>query len=135
MKNNFTYTLTALLTIAISIGACSKGEKKPTLIVHVQERDGSIGVGATVRAWPGQNNSGGILNEDDIDQTGTTNAAGDVTFKFSGSVVLDIDVIYYKQSDTLSTASDTLTGHRVVKLETVRQVSDDNITNETVQVH
>lgn len=134
MKNNFIYTLAVLLTIAISIGACSKGEKNPTLIVHVQERDGTVAGGATVRVWPGQNNTGGALNEDDIDQTGTTNAAGDVTFKFGGSVVLDIDVIYYKTSDTLSTATDTLTGHRVVKLEAVRQVSDDNITNETVEV-
>jgi hypothetical protein len=135
MKHNFIYTLTVLLTIAISIGACSKGEKHPTLVVHVQERDGTLAAGATVRAWPGQNNTGGVVNDQVVDQTGTTNAAGDVTFELEGSVVLDIDVIYYRTIITTIAVTDTLSGHRVVKLESNRQVSDENITYETVEVY
>jgi hypothetical protein len=134
MKQNIIYTLAALLTIALSMGGCSKEEKNPTLVVHVQETSGALVRGATVRAWPGQINTGGVVNEKDVDQTGTTDAAGDVTFEFGGSVVLDIDVLYYRTSTTLLLAMDTLEGHRVVKLEAVRQVSDENITYETVVV-
>lgn len=133
MKHNFIYTLTAILIVAISIGACSKGNKSPQLNVHVQELDGTLAPGATVRVWAGSNNTSGVLDEDVIDQTGVTNEAGDVSFQFENSVVLDIDVIYYKTLDTLNT-TDTLEGSRVVKIETVRQVSDDNIINETIEV-
>ncbi len=41
MKRNFLYTLTALLTIAFTIGACSKEERNPTLIVKVKEKNGT----------------------------------------------------------------------------------------------
>ena len=133
MKHNFIYTLAALLTIAISIGACSKGNKSPKLNVHVQELDGTLAPGATVRVLAGSNNTSGVLDEDVIDQTGLTDANGDISFQFENSVVLDIDVIYYKTLDSLNTI-DTLEGSRVVKIETVRQVSDYNIINETIEV-
>jgi hypothetical protein len=130
MKHTFIYTL---LTIAITIGACSKGDKSPTLKVHVQELDGTLAPGATVRVWAGLNNTSGILDEDVIDQSGVTDAVGDIIFEFENSVVLDIDVIYYK-TDTLN-GRDTLEGSKVVKIETVRQVSDDNMINETIEVN
>jgi hypothetical protein len=135
MKHKIIYILAAFLTISLSIGGCSKEEKSPTLIVHVQEANGSSAVGATVRAWPGQSTAGGTINQEDVDQTGITNVSGDVTFKFGGSVVLDVDVLFYKTSATLTYAMDTLSGRKVVKLEAVRQVSDENIIFETVVVN
>ncbi len=135
MKRNFLYTLTALLTIAFTIGACSKEERNPTLIVKVKEKNGTAASGASVRAWPGKNagQPGSIINETSVDQSGTTNSAGEVTFEFDASVVLDIDVVYYKDlPDT--TWVDTLTGHKVVKLESIRQKSEENVTTEEVEI-
>tara|TARA_B100000809_G_scaffold34697_1_gene30352 strand:- start:1843 stop:2274 length:432 start_codon:yes stop_codon:yes gene_type:complete len=142
MKRKSIYTIAALLTIAFTIGACSKEERSPKLIVHVQEKDGTSASGASVRAWPGQNagQPGSIINEARVDQSGNTDAAGDVTFEFDASVVLDLDVTFYKNIlDTTSlgldsTWVDTLTGHKVVKLEAIRQKSEENTTNEMVEV-
>ena len=104
--------------------------------------DGAAAPGAIVRAWPGQNagQPGSIINEDVVDQTTNADAAGDATFEFESSVVLDIDVTYYKDvmdttvlgADTIRV--DTLTGHKVVKLEALRQKSEENTTYETVEV-
>lgn len=135
MKRKSIYTLTALLVLAFAFTACSKKERNPMLIVHVQEKDGVAAVGATVRAWPGKNagQAGSIINETSVDQTGTTDASGDVVFEFDASVVLDIDVLFYKPlPDT--TWIDTLSGHKVVKLEVIRQKSSENTTTESVDV-
>jgi|TARA_B110001469_G_C9541127_1_gene268705 hypothetical protein len=142
MKRKSIYTIAALLTIAFTIGACSKEERSPTLVVHVQEKDGTASPAASVRAWPGQNagQPGSIINEDRVDQLGITNAAGDVTFEFDASVVLDLDVTFYKDIidttmlGTDTTWVDTLTGHKVVKLEAIRQKSEENTTTEMVEV-
>ncbi len=142
MKRKSIYTIAALLTLAFVFNACSKDERSPTLIVHVQEKDGTATSGASVRAWPGKNagQPGSIINEARVDQSGTTDAAGDVTFEFDASVVLDLDVTYYKDMiDTTylgldSNWIDTLTGHKVVKLESIRQKSEENITNEMVEI-
>ena len=73
-----------------------------------------------------------------MDQTTVTDAAGDAIFDFKYSSVLDIDVFYYKHGfDTLVPPEpivDTLYGHRVVKIEAIRQKSHENNYNETVTV-
>ena len=136
MKRKYIYTIATLLVVAITIGACSKKERSPRLIVHVQEADGTAAVGATVHAWPGQNagQPGSVIDDDVVDQTLRTDAAGDATFEFEFSVVLDVDVVYYKNYlDTLlNPVTDTLSGHRVVKIESVRQKSEENNYYETV---
>jgi hypothetical protein len=142
MKHKSIYTIAALLTIAFTIGACSKEERSPKLIVHVQEKNGTAASAASVRAWPGKNagQPGSIINEPVVDQTGTTDAAGDVTFEFESSVVLDLDVTYFKNISALTlngtdtTWTDTLVGHKVVKLEAIRQKSEENTTTEMVEV-
>lgn len=138
MKRKSIYTIGFLLMISATIGACSKKERSPKLIVHVQEADGTPAVGATVHAWPGSNagSSGSVIDDEVVDQTLRTDAAGDAAFEFEYSVVLDLDVIYYKNYlDTLlNPVTDTLSGHRVVKIESVRQKSAENTFNETVEV-
>ncbi|MBL4670337.1 MAG: hypothetical protein HRT73_07300 [Flavobacteriales bacterium] len=139
MKRNYIYTLGILLVIAITIGACSKEDVSPRLIIHVQEANGTPAVGATVHAWYGNNaqQNGSVLDEDGYDQTGTTDGAGDVTFEFKASAVLDIDIVEFIKTTTDGggiVTSDTLSGHKVVKIEAVRQSSDDNDFNETVIV-
>ena len=119
--------------------SCKK-ERSPRLIIHVQEENGFPASGARVRAWYGNNagNAGSVLNDVQMDQTLLTNAVGDVTFDFEFSAVLDIDVTYYKNGlDTMTPPNeivDTMYGHRVVKIETVRQKSKTNNFNETVEV-
>lgn len=142
MKHKSIYTIAAFLIVALTFNACSKEEVSPTLVVHVQEKNGKASSGATVRAWPGRNagQPGSIIDEASVDKSGTTDAAGDVTFEFDASVVLDLDVTYYKDMmDTTSLGADTtwidtLTGHKVVKLEAIRQKSDENTTTEIVEV-
>ncbi len=142
MKRKSIYTIAAFLTLVFVFTACSKEERSPTLIVHIQEKSGAASSGASVRAWPGKNagQPGSIIDEVSFDQSGTTDGAGDVTFEFDASIVLDLDVTYYKDiSDTTllgmdTTWVDTLTGHKVVKLESIRQKSEENVTNEIVEV-
>jgi len=138
MKHKYIYTIAVLLIVAITIGACSKKERSPRLIVHVQEADGTPADGATVHAWPGSNagQPGSVIDDDIVDQTLSTDAAGDAYFDFEFSVVLDLDVVYYKTYlDTLlNPVTDTLSGHRVVKIESVRQKSESNDYFETVEV-
>ncbi|MDB4533562.1 hypothetical protein N9242_01730 [Vicingaceae bacterium] len=142
MKHKSIYTIAAFLTIILAFNACSKEEVSPTLIVHVQEKNGVASAGAIVRAWPGKNagQPGSIIDEPNVDKKSTTDASGDVTFEFDASIVLDLDVTYYKDiMDTTilgtdTTWIDTLTGHKVVKLESIRQKSDENTTTEMVEV-
>ncbi len=126
------------MLIVILFAACKK-ERTPTLIVHVQEKNGRpASAGAIVHAWYGQNagQPGSVLNEPEMDQTLPTDILGDVTFNFKYSAVLDVDVIYYKEylDSLLNPVTDTLYGHRVVKIESVRQKSTENIYRETVEV-
>ncbi|MBL4592637.1 MAG: hypothetical protein JKX68_02350 [Flavobacteriales bacterium] len=138
MKHNYLYTIGVLLVVAITIGACSKKERGPRLIIHVIEKNGPIAPGASVHAWPGNDagTPGVTINDELMDQTVTTDAAGDAIFDFKFSAVLDVDVIYYKNYlDTLlNPVTDTLYGHRVVKIEQVRQSSHENNYYETVEV-
>ena len=102
------------------------------------ERDGTAADGAYVHVWPGQNvgQPGSTVNDELMDQNGYTDASGNKTFNFWQSAVLDVDVIYYKTYlDTLlNPITDTLYGKRVVKIESVRQSSDENNFYETVEV-
>ncbi|MGB0887051.1 MAG: hypothetical protein ACPGSL_02910 [Vicingaceae bacterium] len=142
MKRNFIYSFTSLLILAFAFNACSKEERSPKLVVHVAESDGSAASGASVRVWPGESagESGRIINECNYDKSDLTDSSGDVVFEFESSAVLDIDVTYYKDvmdttvlgTDTIRV--DTLTGHRVVKLEAIRQKSEENTYSETVEV-
>jgi hypothetical protein len=135
MKRNKTFYIALFLLVTISFVACKK-ERAPRLIVHVQEKNGFPAIGAEVHAWPGndpQAGGSGIVNEEQMDQTLLTDIAGNATFIFPFSAVLDVDVKYFKQvSDTLP--PDTLTGSRVVKIELVRQRGEKNDFNETVEV-
>ncbi len=138
MKHKYIYSIAVLLVAAITIVACSKKERSPTLIVHVQELDGTPANGATVHVWPGSNagTPGSVIDDNVVDQTLKTDAAGDAIFEFEHSVVLDVDVIYYKNYfDTLlNPVTDTLSGRKVVKIEAIRQKSEENNFNETVEV-
>jgi len=138
MKRNYLYSIGILLVVALFIGACSKKERGPRLIIHVQEKDGTIAPGASVHAWPGPDagQSGSVINDEMMDQTTTSDGAGNATFDFKFSAVLDVDVVYYKNYlDTLlNPVTDTLYGHKVVKIESVRQRSEENDYNEIVEV-
>ena len=138
MKRNHIYTIGVLLVFAMLIGACSKKEREPTLIIHVEEADGTKAVSAYVHAWPGPDagQSGSTINDALMDKETSTNEAGEAHFIFKFSAVLDVDVVYYKQTlDTLlNPVTDTLYGHRVVKIETVRQSGSENDYHETVVV-
>ena len=137
MKNNYLYTTGVLLLFALVFVACSKKERNPALIVHVQEQDETPADGAWVHVWTADaGQPGSTVNELMFDQEGYTDDAGNLTFNFPFSAVLDVDVIYYKNYlDTLlNPAVDTLYGHRVVKIESVRQSSEENDYRETVEV-
>lgn len=133
-KNNFRLVL--LMLIGVFAFSCAK-ERSPSLHITVYDEKGAPASGATVHAWPGDNALGGTVNEAEMDKTGTTDAAGLVSFDFKFSAVLDVDVVYYRTSqvlinDTLYNVTDSLSGHKVVKIESVRQRSEDNDYNETV---
>lgn len=138
MKHKYLYTLGVLFVFALITNACSKKEVVPKLIVHVQEVDETPANAAQVHAWygPTAGQIGVSLNEPYMDQEGYTDDQGDLIFEFRYSAVLDLDVVYYKHYlDTLlNPMVDTLYGHKVVKIETVRQKSSQNIYNEIVEV-
>ncbi len=138
MKHNYLYSIGILLVIALTTSSCSKKERGPRLIVHIQEADGTPVAGASVHAWYGSNagQAGSTLNEPLMDQTTSSNSSGDAVFDFKFSAVLDVDVIYYKNylDPLLNPVTDTLYGHRVVKIEQIRQRSHENNYNETVEV-
>lgn len=134
-KNNFRLVLLAL--IGIVAFSCAK-ERSPKLHITVTDDKGLPASGAIVHAWPGDNALGGTVNEAEMDKTGTTDAAGYVKFDFKFSAVLDVDVVYYRSTqyvDSLGnpyTVTDSLSGHKVVKIESVRQRSEDNDYKENI---
>jgi len=132
MKRNYIYIIGFIAVLTAF--SCSK-ERGPRLTVYVQEANGTPAVGATVHAWPGNDPNKGVIDEE-MDQTGTTDGAGNVVFDFKASAVLDVDVKYYKS--TVDGAglpiTDTLSGSKVTKIEAVRQSSSENNFNETVVV-
>jgi len=138
MKQQYLYFI-GIIAI-ISVFSCAK-ERAPELRIHVQESGGAPASGATVHAWPGDDSltgqtGSGISNDADMDKIATADANGDVTFNFKYSVVLDVDVRYIKSSlDTaLNTVKDTMAGKKIIKIESVRQRSKENIYNETIIV-
>lgn len=132
MKHNYIYIIGFIAVLTAF--SCSK-ERSPSLIVTVTEADGTPAVGATVHAWPGSGNTGGVIDVD-MDQSGYTDASGSVSFEFKASAVLDLDVTYFKE--TVDAAglpiTDTLLGSKVTKIESVRQKSEENKHSESVVV-
>ena len=130
-----------LLALVVSAFSCAK-ERSPTLNITVIDNQGVSAPGAIVHAWPSDdaNSTGNTVNEAEMDKTGTTDAAGQISFDFKFSAVLDVDVVYYKSTlvvDSLggvTTQIDSLSGHKVVKIESVRQRSKDNDYNETINL-
>ncbi|MCB9360477.1 MAG: hypothetical protein H6587_07830 [Flavobacteriales bacterium] len=139
MKRNFTFKTALLVTLVIGAFSCAK-ERTPTLNITVVDELGVPAAGATVHAWPSDEADGNVVNEEEMDKTGTTDAAGQVSFDFKFSAVLDVDVKYYRTTQVedgmggVITQTDSLSGHKVVKIESVRQRSKDNDYNETVEV-
>ncbi|MCB0410339.1 MAG: hypothetical protein KDD29_08970 [Flavobacteriales bacterium] len=141
MKSNNIFKLALAITFIGGVIACAK-DRSPSLHITVVDQSGAPAAGAYVHAWPSDDASqlGVTVNEDQMDKTGTTDATGKVSFDFKYSAVLDVDVIYYKTtqvvdtSNNIITVTDSLSGHKVVKIETVRQRSKDNDYEETVIV-
>ena len=137
MKQKYLYSIGVMLMLTILFVACKK-ERGPRLIVTVIEKDGTLAPGALVHAWysntAGQ--PGSVLNEPEMNQESRTGETGVAEFDFKYSAVLDVDVIYYKNylDSLLNPVVDTLYGHRVVKIEAVRQKSKENNYRETVEV-
>lgn len=148
---NFNFSVMKLLNkinVALAIGAiallaaCAK-DRSPRLNVTVVDDNGVLAPGAIVHAWPSDNaDEGGVtVNEEEMDQTKTTDAVGQVSFDFKYSAVLDVDVVYYREElmyDSIQgefvTVTDSLSGHKVVKVEVKRQRSEDNNYSETIIV-
>lgn len=141
-KNNFKLVLLTL--VGIIAFSCAK-ERSPSLHLTVIDEQGFPASGATVHAWPGDNALDGTVNEAEMDKTGYTDLSGKVSFDFKFSAVLDVDVVYYRTSQvvqydtvyntppqpndvtqTIVDVTDSLSGHRVVKIESLRQKSTDN---------
>lgn len=139
MKHKYLYTFGLILTLVVFVTSCKK-ERSPRLIVDVKEQDGTPAAGAEVHAWYGDETGrpGSVLNDALMNQTTTTDGAGQAIFKFKFSAVLDVDVVYYKQTpDSINPTiiyTDTLFGHEVVKIETVRQRDKENDYNVEVIV-
>lgn len=139
MKKKTIYGIAALLTVALTVFACKK-DRGPRLIVTVQEEDGTRAAEAEVHAWygPDAGKPGSVLNDVLMNQTSYTDADGEAVFDFKFSAVLDVDVIYYKETpDSINPTIiyvDTLFGHEVVKIEEVRQKSHENNYYSTVTV-
>lgn len=139
MKHKFLYFLIAFSGLALIFTSCKK-DRGPRLIVHVQEEDGTPAVSAYVHAWYGDNTGqpGSVLNDSEMNQRTSTDAAGDAIFDFKYSAVLDVEATYYKQyPDSLIPTimhTDTLRGRQVVKIEQLRQRSKENNYNITIDV-
>lgn len=137
-KNNFKLVLLAL--VGVIAFSCAK-ERSPSLHITVIDEKGFPASGATVHAWPGDNlqSSGSTVNEAEMDKTGYTDLTGHLKLDFKFSAVLDVDVVYYRTTqvlinDTLRDVTDSLSGHKVVKIESLRQKSSDNDYYETVNL-
>jgi hypothetical protein len=128
------FSIFAIISAFLVLQSCKK-EVPPTLVVTVVDSEGKSAPKADVHVYPKYATDGVVSKE--MDKRGTTGSDGKVTFEFKYSAVLDIDVIYAKETfdSTLMTyVSDTLTGHKVVKIESKRQRSKDNTYEETVKV-
>ncbi len=138
MKPTLNYIVLALVTV-VFFYSCAK-DRGPRLVVNVIEEDGTPAAGATVHAWPtdGPFECGScVVDEKRMDQSNVTDASGVAMFDFKYSVVLDVEVVYYKQGvDSLlqPIITDTLYGKKVVKIEEKRQRSKKNTYQETVIV-
>ena len=156
MKNLTTYRLVLLIFVGVIAFSCAK-ERSPSLHITVIDENGIPASGAIVHAWPGNDatNMGSTVNEAEMDKTGTTDAAGYVKFDFKFSAVLDVDVVYFRTTQTLANdtfwnaidptiidsvrttivnVTDSLSAHKVVKIESVRQTSEDNDYRETIKL-
>ncbi len=126
------FTLIAI--VFVTMQSCKK-EVPPTLIITVVDSEGKSAKKADVHVYPNYATAG-VINKE-MDQRGTTGSDGKVTFEFKYSAVLDVDVIYAKErydSTLMAYVSDTLIGHKVVKIESKRQRSKNNTFEETVKV-
>ncbi|NUM51992.1 MAG: hypothetical protein HUU48_12855 [Flavobacteriales bacterium] len=113
--------------------SCKK-EVSPRLIITVKDTSGKALKGAKVHAYKGATANNGTPNKE-MDQKGTTDGNGEVTFDFKYSAVLDVDVIYnFSRFDSTSmlTVQDSLIGKRVVKIESKRQRGDNVYREEVV---
>ncbi|MDG1477111.1 MAG: hypothetical protein P8Q14_08195 [Vicingaceae bacterium] len=133
MKHTQSYILIILFASFLVFTACSKKDRDPILIVSVKDVSGTPLEGATVRAWPTDqleidSTSSGVVDSI-MDQKGITDALGEITFNFPASAVLDLDVAYSLATDTTPVL---LEGHKVVKIEVIRQKDEENVFNETV---
>jgi len=156
MKNLTSFKLVLLLFVGVIAFSCAK-ERSPSLHITVLDENGIPAAGATVHAWPSDDATkmGSTVNEAEMDKTGTTDAAGYVKFDFKFSAVLDVDVVYYRTNQTIVydtvwnaidttiidqinsmivTSTDSLSAHKVVKIESVRQRSEDNDYRETIKL-
>lgn len=151
-KNNFKLVLLAL--VGVIAFSCAK-ERSPSLHITVLDEKGFPASGAKVHAWPGDKLTGdGVtVNEAEMDKTGYTDLTGHLKLDFKFSAVLDVDVVYYRTSQvvrydtvyntppqpndvtqTIVDVTDSLSGHKVVKIESLRQKSSDNDYYETVNL-
>lgn len=154
MKQKNNIKLMLFMFVGIIAFSCAK-ERSPSLQITVIDEKGVPAPGATVHAWPGDDVLNGTVNEAEMDKTGTTDLSGIVKFEFKFSAVLDVDVVYYRTSqvvvndtfwnainpaviDSISTRvvdlTDSLSGRKVVKIESVRQKSTSNDYYETVKL-
>lgn len=156
MKNLTSFKLVLSLFVGVIAFSCAK-ERSPSLHITVLDENGIPAAGATVHAWPSNDATkmGSTVNEAEMDKTGTTDLAGYVKFDFKFSAVLDVDVVYYRTNETIVydtvwstidttqidqinsmivTSTDSLSAHKVVKIESVRQRSEDNDYRETIKL-
>ena len=156
MKQKNNLKLVLLMLVGVFAFSCAK-ERSPSLHITVIDEKGFPAPNAKVHAWPGDNldDNGVTVNEAEMDKTGITDLSGHVKFDFKFSAVLDVDVVYYRTtqvaiSDTFWNSSpppaydsivtrivdvtDSLSGHKVVKIESLRQKSTDNDYSETVKL-
>lgn len=141
MKQILNIKTIVLVFAGLIVFSCAK-ERSPSLHITVLDEKGAPASGATVHAWPSNDatSAGSTVNEAEMDKTGTTDVAGYIKFDFKFSAVLDVDVVYYRTNQTVDTSGtlittiDSLSGHKVVKIETVRQTDEANDYRETVNL-
>jgi hypothetical protein len=136
MKLKQIQTLTILFVSLLVFTACSKKDRDPQLVVTVTDASGTPLAGASVHVWPtdklkDDSTNSGVLNEH-MNQVVVSEANGEADFYFHFSAVLDVDVTYIYTTD--SATIDTLEGHKVVKIETIKQKDVENFFYETVVV-
>jgi cyclophilin family peptidyl-prolyl cis-trans isomerase len=91
--------------------------------------------GAWVHVYPNHATQGTLNPE--MEKEGYTDSNGEVRFDFKYSAVLDVDVIdttRYFNDSTFTYVVDSVYGHKIVKIETRRQGSKENIFREEVVV-